>query len=63
MTEAELLQEMYEKLTNLEKKVDEIRMALIPEEEATEEELRMIRKARDEIKKGESDTLSPSKRR
>ena len=57
MTEAELLQEMYEKLTNLEKKVDEIRMALIPEEEATEEELRMIRKARDEIKKGEYVTL------
>ena len=57
MSEAELLQEMYEKLTNLEKKVDEIRMALIPEEEATEEELRMIRKARDEIKKGEYVTL------
>ena len=53
MTEAEILEKMYEKLENLEKKVEEIRMALIPEEEATKEELELIRKAREEIKRGE----------
>ena len=53
MSEAELLRDMYEKLMNLEKKVDEIRMALISEEEPTEEELRLIKEAKEGIKKGE----------
>ena len=57
MSEAELLREMYEKLMDLERKVDEIRMALIPEEEPTEDEMEAIKRAREEIKKGEYVTL------
>ncbi len=53
MSEAENLQKVYEKLSELERKVDEIRMALIPYEEPTEEELESIRKAREEIKRGD----------
>ncbi len=57
MSEAELLREMYEKLMDLERKVDEIRMALIPEEEPTEDEMEAIKRAREEKKKGEYVTL------
>ena len=50
---ASMVLHLYDKLEEIEKKVDEIKLALIPEEEATEEDLEIIRKGREEFKKGE----------
>ena len=49
----EIMERLYWKLDEIEVKIDEIRLALIPEEEPTEEEMEIIRKGREEIEKGE----------
>ena len=51
MTTEELLTKMYENI-NVIKKVNEIRIALIPEDEPTEEELREIELGKKEIAEG-----------
>ena len=53
METGEIMERLYRKLDEIEVKIDEIRLALIPEEEATEEEMKIIRKGREEIKRGE----------
>ena len=51
--EMEIIERLYRKLDEIEVKIDEIRLALIPEEEPTEEEMEIIKKGREEIEKGE----------
>ena len=53
MEASEVIERLYRKLDEIEVKIDEIRLALIPEEEATEEEMEIIRKGREEIERGE----------
>ena len=51
--EAEIIEQLYRKLDEIELKIDEIRLALIPDEEPTDEEKEMIKRGREEIEKGE----------
>jgi len=52
MEDAGTIERLYKKLDEIEDKIEEIRLALIPEEEPTEEELKIIKEGRGEIKKG-----------
>lgn len=52
-----LIERMSHKLEDLETKIDEIMLAIVPEEELTEEERDIIRRGREEIKRGEYKTL------
>ena len=47
-----LIREIYRKIEKIEREIDEIRLALIPEEEADENEKELIKKGREEIKEG-----------
>jgi len=53
MEDAGTIERLYKKLDEIEDKIEEIRLALIPEEEPTEEELKIIKEGREEIKKGQ----------
>jgi len=52
-----LIERMSHKLEELETKIDEIMLAVVPEEEPTEEERDIVRRGREEIKRGEYKTL------
>ena len=53
MEDVGTIERLYKKLDEIEDKIEEIRLALIPEEEPTEEELKIIKEGREEIKKGQ----------
>ena len=53
MEDVGTIERLYKKLDEIEDKIEEIRLALIPEEEPTEEELKIIKESREEIKKGQ----------
>ncbi len=53
MEDVGAIERLYKKLDEIEDKIEEIRLALIPEEEPTEEELKIIKEGREEIKKGQ----------
>lgn len=52
MTTEELLTKMYEDIKALKEELDEIKIALIPEDEPTEEELQKIELGKKEIAEG-----------
>jgi hypothetical protein len=52
MTTEELLARMYEDIKNIKEELDEIKFALIPEDEFTKEELKEIRLGNKEIAEG-----------
>ena len=52
MTTEELLTKMYEDIKVIREELNEIRIALIPEDEPTEEELREIELGKKEIAEG-----------
>ena len=52
MTTEELLTRMYEDIKVIKEELNEIRIALIPEDEPTEEELREIEPGKKEIAEG-----------
>jgi hypothetical protein len=52
VTAEELLTKMYEDIKAIKEELDEIRIALIPEDEPTEEELREIELRKEEIAEG-----------
>lgn len=52
MTTEELLTKMYEDIKAIKEELDEIKIALIPEDEPTEEELREIELGKKEIAEG-----------
>ncbi|EDY36536.1 hypothetical protein ABOONEI_526 [Aciduliprofundum boonei T469] len=53
MEDVGTIERLYKKLDEIEDKIEEIRLALIPEEEPTEEELKIIKEGREEINKGQ----------
>ncbi len=53
MEDVGTIERLYKKLDEIEDKIEEIRLALIPEEEPTEEDLKIIKEGREEINKGQ----------
>ena len=53
----ELLEKMYKDIQTIKEDIIDIKLRLLEEEEATEEELKAIQKSREQIRKGEYVTL------
>ena len=53
----ELLEKIYKDVQTIKEEIIDIKLRLLEEEEVTQEELKAIQEAREQIRKGESVTL------